>query len=982
MRKHILTPYRHICHPLQCGWRLAAVFLMAALLPLRAAAQGIPFFRNYSATEYQAHNRNFSIATSDDGTVFVANFEGLLYYDKAHWHILHTPNVTRVTSLFRDSKGRVWVGGYNYLGRVHADERGQLGLETVAPQGSVRGEVNDIWERKGDVCILVNEKKVFAVTGTKVVEIGEDASHHDDKGADTQKRTVNLAHWGDANQVLELGGGMCAVATNGGGIVIADSLGQTLCNVTEQNGLCSNNVNAIAYDGHGTLWGATDNGVFAMAVPSAYSRFTASEGLRGEALAIRRFGGKLLVGTLNGLFLQQGQTFKRFEEISHACWQLVEHGGAIWAATSNGVYRVSPDGRAAQMTQTSATSLAFSGDNYYTGEMDGVYLNEPGGRRSVVSDIEKVVRIEKESDGTLYLQGLYGRILRKAPGDSRFSIVKERNGEEQLATLVRLDGRLHVVSSDDSQPIAYPQFSTVDAQGTTWLTDNEGKHLYAWRDARRQQDFSQLLSPLGDELTRTLLHDGQQLWLGNDDGLTCLNQATHDPTLSTQPSLRIRRIMLHGDSILWGGYGLVPKSMLPLASDQRHISFSYAIDFAPMLGQSVYRYRLNGGRWSAWSTSGDIELAGLSYGNYKLEVEARDGYGRHTEVKTMEFSIDHPFYLRWYMNIVYLLVIALLIYLALLWRLRQLNKDKQRLEDTVKERTEQVVKQRDEIVKQKDEIEEKSRSLEQALKDLAGAQHELIRQEKMATVGKLTQGLIDRILNPLNYINNFSKLSQGLVGDIKANIEGNKDQMDEDDYEDTMDVLGMLSGNLQKVSQHGQNTTLTLKAMEEMLKDRTGGIVEMNLASLLRQDADMLCNYYAKDIAQYGIEVKTSGIDADITMHGNPDQLSKTVMCLLGNAVYAVVKKAGKTSYTPIISLDVTRKEDRQVCIDIRDNGIGIEKTILEKVFDPFFTTKTTGEAAGVGLYLSREIVQNHGGDISVESVKDEYTRFTITLPI
>ena len=69
------------------------------------------------------------------------------------------------------------------------------------------------------------------------------------------------------------------------------------------------------------------------------------------------------------------------------------------------------------------------------------------------------------------------------------------------------------------------------------------------------------------------------------------------------------------------------------------------------------------------------------------------------------------------------------------------------------------------------------------------------------------------------------------------------------------------------------------------------------------------------------------------------------------------------------------------VSIIIRDNGIGIEQTIINKIFDPFFTTKTTGEAAGVGLYLSREIIQNHGGDIHVESVKNEYSEFTITLP-
>ena len=106
--------------------------------------------------------------------------------------------------------------------------------------------------------------------------------------------------------------------------------------------------------------------------------------------------------------------------------------------------------------------------------------------------------------------------------------------------------------------------------------------------------------------------------------------------------------------------------------------------------------------------------------------------------------------------------------------------------------------------------------------------------------------------------------------------------------------------------------------------------------------------------------------------------LSKAIMNLLGNAVYAVVKKAQKVeSYVPEVSLTVTVAEGVYV-LKIRDNGVGIDEKLLDKIFNPFFTTKTTSEAAGIGLYLSREIIQNHSGDISVASVKDEYTEVTI----
>jgi signal transduction histidine kinase len=311
--------------------------------------------------------------------------------------------------------------------------------------------------------------------------------------------------------------------------------------------------------------------------------------------------------------------------------------------------------------------------------------------------------------------------------------------------------------------------------------------------------------------------------------------------------------------------------------------------------------------------------------------------------------------------------------LASRWRLRRLEKEKQRLENIVQERTA-------EVVKQKDEIEEKSKSLETALHELGEAQHELIRQEKMATVGKLTQGLIDRILNPLNYINNFAKLSEGLVKDIENNIEDDHEAMTPDIYDDTIDVLGMLRGNLQKVSEHGQNTTRTLKAMEEMLKDRSGGIIPMNLGPILRQDEEMLRRYYATDIAATSINIHFDIPEEPLPLEGNAELLSKTFMSLLSNSVYAVVKKAQRESFQPEINVSV-KHANGNIVITIFDNGIGIEKTIIDKIFDPFFTTKPTGEASGVGLYLSREIIQNHKGDITVKSEQYIYSEFVITLP-
>jgi signal transduction histidine kinase len=271
--------------------------------------------------------------------------------------------------------------------------------------------------------------------------------------------------------------------------------------------------------------------------------------------------------------------------------------------------------------------------------------------------------------------------------------------------------------------------------------------------------------------------------------------------------------------------------------------------------------------------------------------------------------------------------------------------------------------------------------VEERTEEVRKAHLQLVKQEKLATMVKLTQGLIDRILNPLNYINNFTKLSEGLVRDVEATINDEKEHISKDNYEDTVEVLGMLRGNLQKVGEHGQNTSRTLKAMEEVLRDRTGGVVKTDVVALVRQ---------IESTWQVTAAVKPvfDCPDTSLFVMANPELLSRVFISLLTNSVYAIKKRKEKlmaedkaSGYQPKLILRVTN-DAQQTFVIISDNGNGIEQNILEKIFDPFFTTKTTGEASGIGLYLSYDIIQNYGGQITVESVKDDHTTFTITLPL
>ena len=915
--------------------------LLSILLTLLAStgwSQGIPFIRNYTATEYGGHNQNFDIMTGDDGTVYVANFEGLLYYDHAEWHMLHTPGVTRITALFRDSKGTIWTGGYNYIGYVEIAANGCPTLHSIVNNKTFHGEVQWIWERDGNLFFLVSDKEIYTIINNNVAWA---------QGASLPK-TGPSTFIGEAhvNQVQQLGDyNLKVLATDGEGLVFQYKDGKEIFRITENNGLCSNNVKFVTYDGHGLIWGATDNGIFSIGFPSVYTHLTANEGLRGEVLALTKYQGEMYAGTQYGLFHMKGKSFVQIPEISYACWQLGKQGDNLLAATADGIYQINSSNKVSQLTTANTLSLMVEEDGFYSGEVDGIYHYDSHTRQhKKISDIEKVVKIVRDKNHIIWIQNLYGHIWKSNNGH-HFEQVK--NSEDEIATLVSYNNEVTVVKSTATEPFPYPAFSYADDSKNLWLTDTKGKNLYAMKDGDKQKLLSDAAHPLMDFSVRAMVHDNGLLWMGGDKGVNVVSLVHKDPVKEAKATLRIRSIYLHGgDSILWGGYGNMPTELPTLSSEDRHITFTFSTNIQSLLLKTQYRTRMDDGNWSAWDYDTREEYPNLSPGKHVFEVQARDSYGRITEPVSISFTIMHPFYMRWYMNLLYLILLGIIIYAVMRWRLYRLERDKQQLETLVQERTQQVV-----------------------------------RLEKMATVGKLTQGLIDRILNPLNYINNFAKLSQGLVKDATANIEDEKERMDQDNYEDTMDVLDMLKGNLEKVGEHGANTTRTLKAMEEMLKDRSGGRVSMNLTSLLQQDKEMLEKYYAQEIATHHIKVDFDVPSQELLINANPEMLSKTFMSMLGNAVYAIVKKATRAAYEPVISLKV-EQHPNAITITIRDNGIGIESTIIDKIFDPFFTTKPTGEASGVGLYLSREIIQNHDGDITVESVKDEYTEFIITLPI
>jgi two-component system, NtrC family, sensor kinase len=273
---------------------------------------------------------------------------------------------------------------------------------------------------------------------------------------------------------------------------------------------------------------------------------------------------------------------------------------------------------------------------------------------------------------------------------------------------------------------------------------------------------------------------------------------------------------------------------------------------------------------------------------------------------------------------------------------------------------------------------------EGALRDLRTAQSSLIQAQKMAALGQLTAGIAHEIKNPLNFVNNFAGLSVELLEELKETTAPALTSLDDDKRAEIDETVEMLTGNLEKIAEHGRRADNIVKSMLEHSRGVSGERREVDLNGLIEE---------ALNLAYHGARAQDQSfnitMDRDFDRHLPPielapQEMTRVFLNLFGNGFYAAgkrVREGGDGAFRPTLSV-ATRNLGDAVEVRVRDNGTGIPPDIRDKLFQPFFTTKPTGEGTGLGLSISYDIVtQQHGGTIEVDSEVGEFTEFTIRLP-
>jgi two-component system, NtrC family, sensor kinase len=273
---------------------------------------------------------------------------------------------------------------------------------------------------------------------------------------------------------------------------------------------------------------------------------------------------------------------------------------------------------------------------------------------------------------------------------------------------------------------------------------------------------------------------------------------------------------------------------------------------------------------------------------------------------------------------------------------------------------------------------------EAALADLRRAQDRLIQSEKMASLGQLTAGIAHEIKNPLNFVNNFAGLSVELLDELKETAALAIAGLAEDERADVDEIVQMLTGNLEKIAEHGRRADGIVKSMLEHSRGVSGERREVDLNALVDEALNLAYHGARAQDASFNITLERDLDPAVAPIELAPQEITRVFLNLFGNGFYAATRRArgnGEAGYRPTLQVS-TRDLGEAVEVRVSDNGTGIPPEIRDRLFQPFFTTKPTGEGTGLGLSISWDIVtQQHGGSIEVDSQPGEFTEFTVRLP-
>jgi signal transduction histidine kinase len=231
---------------------------------------------------------------------------------------------------------------------------------------------------------------------------------------------------------------------------------------------------------------------------------------------------------------------------------------------------------------------------------------------------------------------------------------------------------------------------------------------------------------------------------------------------------------------------------------------------------------------------------------------------------------------------------------------------------------------------------------------LMEAHEQLVQSEKLSALGEMSAGLAHEVKNPMVGIVGFAELGQ------------------------EVETLAEAHEYFELIRSDAHRANEILQSLLEFARPQKVEMTPLDPNEVVRGAVRLV----AHSLLIQGVRLQADYKDGLPNVTGNANQLRQVLVNLMMNATHAMERSAEK------VLTVVTSLAGELVDIQVRDTGEGMTEEVRQKIFRPFFTTKPRGKGTGLGLSVSRSIIAQHSGDLSVQSEPGKGTAFSIRLPV
>ena len=820
------------------------------------------------------------------------------------------------------------------------------------------------------------------------------------------KNTGELSEAISLNCCIQFKDSSFIVGTNEQGIIFIDKNGTLIKQFTTDEGLLSNSIVNLYLDDNSNLWVLTTGGITYYELNSPFTYFFEKSGLKGVILSATEFNKKIYFAGVDGIYVSDtistggiNQTkFKLYKENRRQSWQIRTAPNYLIIPANPGIEYISDsENKYMELNKSNIYDAIIIPDNtnmVIVGDNSGLLLvdiqKETFSRLFEMQEAPRYLQYDSTNSVWLInekLDKLYRMELNPAKNKVlRSSIYGEAHGlpKKTLLSMILFDNRLNVLTDggfyeflQETNTFIPNEFLNKcynkmiflawnDNAGNIWFggmnyltmlkKNNKGEYIKINENFNRILDYTLLNSfKLSDgnyliTCNKGAIHyDSDFNYIGNEFN-SLIRQAWYTGNKEQTNSIFDSSIVINRNEIT-----AIKKTITSIPYECNTINILYSSAFYTAPEKTRYSYFLEGfdNDWSAWVAETKKEYTNLPEGEYIFYLKAKNIFGEISTISKLYFIIEKPWYRTIWAYFAMIFVVIIILITTSLFYSKQLIKKNVKLENLVRERTKKIELQNEEIISKNIEIESQK---EELLAERDNLQNMAINlEELMRFKTNFFTNISHELKTPLTLI--ISPLAQ------LESSEKNQEQKN---------LLSMMLRN-------GKKLLNLINQLLDISKIEKGRInLYLQYADINSYIESLLQNYKHYSNAK-GIKISFQSEENELWLMFDKDIIEKILDNLISNAL----KFTDKDGF---IIVSTEKSSTDQLKLAIKDSGIGIANTEIEKIFDRYYQSETNikrkGEGVGIGLAFVKELVEIHNGFISVNSIPEQGTEFIIQLNI